>query len=206
MSGFAHESKPDSPAPRNHKPHRVCPWWMGYLLSSPLRLFENPDSILAPHVKPGMTALDLGCAMGFFTLPLARLVGRQGRVVGVDVQERMIETLDAKLHRQQLDRIVETRICGPERLGLDDLAGMVDFALAYHVAHEVPDQERFFLEIAEALCPDGRLLLAEPRGHVSAAEIDTGLELARWAGLPVLQRTENRRSTMVLFGKTDAPC
>ncbi|MFH1844564.1 MAG: methyltransferase domain-containing protein [bacterium] len=207
MPELAHESRPNTPASQDRKSHRVCPWWIGYLLASPLRrLFENPNSILAPHVKPGMTVLDLGCAMGFFTLPLARLVGPRGRVVGVDVQERMIETLAGKIHRQKLDRIIETRICAPERLGLDDLAGIVDFALAYHVVHEVPDQERFFLDIAETLRPDGRLLLAEPSGHVSDEELDTELELARWAGLTVQQRDRNRRSTVVLFGKAGAPC
>ena len=71
--------------------HHVCPWWVGYLIASPLRkLGENPDTILAPLVEPGMTTVDIGCAMGFFSLPLARMVGGSGRVVCVDVQERML--------------------------------------------------------------------------------------------------------------------
>lgn len=40
-----------------------------------------------------MVALDAGCGMGFFSLDLARLVGSEGRVVCVDLQGKMIETL-----------------------------------------------------------------------------------------------------------------
>ena len=67
--------------------HHVCPWWIGYLIASHLRkLGENPDTILGPLVEPGMTVVDVGCAMGFFSLPLARMVGESGRVLCVDVQ------------------------------------------------------------------------------------------------------------------------
>ena len=45
----------------------VCPVWVGYLLASPVRkLFDNPEKVLAPYVKEGMTVLDVGSAMGFF--------------------------------------------------------------------------------------------------------------------------------------------
>ena len=56
--------------------NHICPWWVGYLLANPLRrIFENPDKLLAPFVCNGMTVIDYGCGMGFFTIPLARLVG-----------------------------------------------------------------------------------------------------------------------------------
>ena len=64
--------------------NRVCPHWVGYLLINPLRnLFENPNKILGPFVQEGMTVLEPGCGMGYFTLPLARMVGPKGRIVAV---------------------------------------------------------------------------------------------------------------------------
>ena len=73
---------------------RVCPWWLGYLLASPIRkLVYDPRSILGAYVKPGMTALDIGCAMGFFSLPLARLAGPRGKIICVDLQEKMLQLL-----------------------------------------------------------------------------------------------------------------
>jgi 2-polyprenyl-3-methyl-5-hydroxy-6-metoxy-1,4-benzoquinol methylase len=50
----------------------VCPYWAGYFLANRLRkLLQNPYKILAPYVRPNMTVLDVGSAMGFFSLPLA---------------------------------------------------------------------------------------------------------------------------------------
>ncbi len=58
---------------------RVCPWWLGYLLVNPLRkLLYKPENILKPYIHEGMTVLEVGSGMGFFTLPMARLVGRIG--------------------------------------------------------------------------------------------------------------------------------
>ncbi len=79
----------------------VCPHWVGYLLASPLRrLFQNPHKILGPYVEAGMTALDIGCAMGFFSLPLARMVGETGKIVCVDVQEKMLSSLQSGRGKQ----------------------------------------------------------------------------------------------------------
>ena len=75
-------------------PHAVCPWRIGYLLASPLRrLLHDPAKILAPYVREGMTVLEPGPGMGFFTLELARRVGASGRVVAVDIQPRMLDRL-----------------------------------------------------------------------------------------------------------------
>ena len=74
--------------------HRVCPWWLGYVLVSPLRrLLEPPGKVLGPHVQPGMTVVEPGCGMGNFTLPLARMVGPSGKVICVDLQPKMIAAL-----------------------------------------------------------------------------------------------------------------
>ena len=74
--------------------HKLCPWWVGYLITSPFRkLWQNPALILEPHIRAGMTVLEPGPGMGFFTLEIAKLVGSSGRVVAVDVQPQMIEGL-----------------------------------------------------------------------------------------------------------------
>jgi len=75
-------------------PCRVCPWWLGYLLASPVRrLLQDPRKLLGPYVREGMTVLEPGPGMGFFTLEIARLVGPSGRVVAVDIQPRMLSSL-----------------------------------------------------------------------------------------------------------------
>lgn len=53
---------------------------MGYLLASRLRRWMegDPTQILSPYVREGMTVLEPGPGMGFFTIPMARLVGERG--------------------------------------------------------------------------------------------------------------------------------
>jgi ubiquinone/menaquinone biosynthesis C-methylase UbiE len=68
---------------------RFCPFWVGYLLINPLRtLMQNPKKILSQYVISGMKVLDIGCGMGFFSLPIARMIGPHGRVICLDVQEK----------------------------------------------------------------------------------------------------------------------
>ena len=74
---------------------KVCPWWLGYLLISPLRkLLQNPEKIIAPLVHEGMTVVEIGPGMGFFTLELAKKVAASGRVIAIDIQPKMLEQLE----------------------------------------------------------------------------------------------------------------
>ncbi|HPS79657.1 MAG TPA: methyltransferase domain-containing protein, partial [Thermoanaerobaculaceae bacterium] len=101
--------------------HGVCPWWLGYGLLVPFRrLLENPVRLLGPWVKEGMLVVEPGCGMGFFTLDLANMVGPSGRVVAVDVQERMLAGLRRRAARAGLAGQVETRLADPKGLGLGD--------------------------------------------------------------------------------------
>jgi ubiquinone/menaquinone biosynthesis C-methylase UbiE len=183
--------------------NRVCPWWLGYVLASPVRrwLGQNPFHIVAPYVREGMTVLEPGPGMGFFTIPLAQLVGASGRVIAVDLQRKMIDGLKKKAARAKvLDRI-ECRVCSSDSLELNDVAGSVDFALAFAMVHELPDAERFFSEIARALKPQGYLLLAEPRGHVDELKFEAELKSAAGFYLRVEQKPEITRSHTALLIK-----
>lgn len=180
----------------------ICPVWVGYLMASPLRrLLQNPETMLKPYVEPGMTVLDIGSAMGFFSLPLARMVGSSGHVVSIDVQEPMIRALDRRLAKAKLTARVETRLCDPDHLGIHDLAGSVDLALAFYVVHEAASPSRLLSEIHAALKPGGRLLLSEPRGHVSSSEFEEATATATGAGFSVVDRPSLRRSYTALFEK-----
>ncbi len=89
---------------------------------------HNPKKIFAGLVQPGETALDLGCGPGYFTLPLARLVGENGRVAAVDLQAEMLAIVRRRAERQGLlSRLV---LCQAEA-GKIDLDLPVDFALAF---------------------------------------------------------------------------
>ena len=164
-----------------HK-HRVCPRWLGYLLLGPIRrLLHDPSSILRPYLREGMTALEPGPGMGFFTLELARRVGRTGRVIAVDVQPKMIERLKRRAANASLAERIDARVTPVDSMQLNGLDSRVDFVLAFAVVHEMPDTAAFFAEAAASMKPGARVLLVEPLGQMSDAEFDSELGMARRA-------------------------
>jgi ubiquinone/menaquinone biosynthesis C-methylase UbiE len=185
--------------------HRVCPWWLGYALINPLRRWrEQPREILAGLVRDGMIVVEPGCGMGFFTLELARMVGPGGRVVALDVQPRMLAGLRRRAAKAGLADVIDARLVGPDRLGIDDLAGTADAAVALHVVHEVQDQRAFLGELAAALRPGGRLLVVEPAGHVTGEEFAATLAAAAASGLSRVEAPARGRSLEALFQKPAA--
>ncbi|NIM15570.1 MAG: methyltransferase domain-containing protein [Candidatus Aminicenantes bacterium] len=189
-------------ADNNSDDRHVCPVWVGYLMASPLRrLLENPEKILSPYVKEGMKALDFGCAMGFFSLPLARMVGPTGRVVCVDLQEKMIKSLNKRASRAGLSGIIETRVCPKHSTGLDDISGEIDFALLMAVVHEVTDSEVLFSGIHKSLKQGGKVLIAEPKRHVSRDKFRESISIAQRIGFEVIEHPEIKRSFAVLMSK-----
>jgi len=179
--------------------HR-CPVWVGYFLASGLRkLLQNPRQILTPYVKPGMTVLDVGSAMGFFSLPMAEMVGPDGKVICVDVQPKMLEVLRRRATRAGLSNRIETHVSGESSMGLQGREHSMDFALAFAVLHEVADQAGILREIHQLLKPGATLLLAEPTGHVTESQFDQTLALASQAGFSVAERPAIRLARAVVL-------
>jgi SAM-dependent methyltransferase len=117
----------------------------------------------------------------------------------VDLQERMIRSLRKRAARAGLENRIEMRVCSTESLGTGDLEGAVDFALAFAVVHEVPEQARLLAEIHSTLGPKGRFLLAEPAGHVSDKDFAESIAAAEAAGLSVVDRPGIRMSHAALL-------
>jgi 2-polyprenyl-3-methyl-5-hydroxy-6-metoxy-1,4-benzoquinol methylase len=180
----------------------VCPWWIGYLLASPLRRWgQDPGKILGPYIKEGMKVMDVGCAMGFFSLPLARMVGSTGQVVCIDLQEKMIKSLKKRAAKAGLSDRIETRVCSRKSLEIDDIPGEIDFALAFAVVHEVPDSETFFTQVNQSMKPGSMLLVGEPKGHVSVDDFKQTISTAQHCGFEVVEHPEIKRTRAVLLNK-----
>ena len=74
--------------------HHVCPWWMAYTFDNPVRkLFHNPQKIFDAYIRVGMTVMDVGCGMGYFSRGMAKLVGTSEKVIAVDLQQKMLDIM-----------------------------------------------------------------------------------------------------------------
>jgi len=172
---------------------RVCPVEKADSLDTRLRRWmQNPKRIVGPFVQRGMTVLDIGCGPGFFTIDMARMVGETGRVIAADLQEGMLRKVEDKIQGTTLRERVVLHQCEEDKVGVSE---PIDFALAFYVVHEVPDQEALFREIAGVLKPGGKLLIVEPPFHVSKEAFERTLGNAQGAGLRLDKRPR------ILFNK-----
>ena len=179
--------------------HHVCTWWIAYTFDNPLRkLFHNPGQIFRDYIKEGMTVMDVGCGMGYFSIGMAKLVGANGKVIAVDLQQKMLDVMQRRAGRHGVaDRIIAHR-CGSDSLGLREPA---DFILAFWMVHEVRDKGHFFQQLRDALTPMGKILVAEPKMHVTAEDLDKTIEIAKTNGLRYCDAPAIRFSRTALLQK-----
>jgi ubiquinone/menaquinone biosynthesis C-methylase UbiE len=122
---------------------------------------EDCETLLAAlKVQPGQVVCDMGCGNGFYTLPLARLVGDQGKVLAVDIQPEMLQMLNERSRTAGLKNIQP--VLGTQvdpRLE----AGSLDLILMVDVYHEFSHPAEMLAAMRAALKPGGRIALAEFR-------------------------------------------
>ena len=176
--------------------HRY-PWWVNYTFDNAWRrLFHRPERMLAPFLGEGMTALDLGCGMGFFTLGMAGLVGDGGRVLAVDVRPKVLAVLVRRARRDGLAERIETHAGTLDGLGLH---GEVDFALAFWMLHEADDKPAVCRDLHAALKPGGKLLVAEPKVHVTGRGFLDVVAAVEEAGMQLVERRRVALSRAAMF-------
>lgn len=116
----------------------------------------NPFSMEQP--EPGDRVVDVGCGAGMDSLVAAKMVGPEGRVVGVDMTPAML----AKARKAARDtglRNVEYREGFGEALPVFD--GWADLVISNGVLNLMPDKHAALGEMARVLKPGGRLQIAD---------------------------------------------
>ena len=160
-----------------NKRNRVCPVENADSLDTRIRRWiQNPRRILSPYIQEGMTVMDFGCGPGYFTVDMAKLVGKTGHVFAVDLQDGMLEKLKSKILDTDVEDIITLHKCEDKRIGLD---AQLDFVLVFYVLHELPDPSGFLAELASMLKADSQVLVVEPPFHVSKTDF---LKIVQMAG------------------------
>lgn len=178
----------------NNRKKHICPVERAGSLDNKFRKWiQNPQKILDPFIVEGMTVLDIGCGPGFFSISMAKMVGKSGRAIASDLQEGMLQKVSDKVIGTELEQRIKLHKCEANKIGVSE---PVDFILLFYMVHEVTKKNELFAEIATILKPDGRVLMVEPSFHVSKSAFEKTIKIARDAGF-----TDDRGPSM-LFGKT----
>ncbi len=136
----------------------------------------NPHAI-AP-IAAGETVLDIGCGAGTDLLLAARRVGPQGRAIGVEMTEAMVERARSAARAAGLTQV---EVLKGDATALPLLDANIDVVISNGVLNLVPEKEKAFSEIVRVLRPGGRLQLAD-----IAVEAELGDDVRRnidlWTG------------------------
>jgi ubiquinone/menaquinone biosynthesis C-methylase UbiE len=173
---------------------KICPVEKAGGLDNLLRrLLQNPQKILKPYIKEGMTVLDLGCGPGFFSKEIAKLLSNSGKVIAADLQEGMLEKVRRKIKGTELEKRITPHKCQEESINLNE---KVDFILAFYMIHEVPNQDKLFRELKSIVKPKGQLFIIEPKFHVSKKSFDLMIDRVKKNGFEI------KDSPKVFFSRT----
>lgn len=124
---------------------------------------EQPTrAVDALRLKSGMVVADVGAGSGYYTVRLARAVGRSGHVFATDLQPGMLDLIRAKVTREKIENVtlVQGTATDPR---LPDAT--FDMVLMVDVYHELSGPQAFIARLKKSLKPDGRLVLIEFRGE-----------------------------------------
>jgi ubiquinone/menaquinone biosynthesis C-methylase UbiE len=155
----------EAPGPRSYMGREIAqtmhyagaPW----LMRESRQREEDCETLLAAlKIQPGQTVCDMGCGNGFYTLPMAKLVGEGGKLLAVDIQPEMLHMLNERAKAEGLKNIA--LITGTQTDPQLEPES-VDLILLVDVYHEFSHPRQMLAAMHKALKPEGRIALAEFR-------------------------------------------
>ena len=122
---------------------------------------ERPETVLdALHIPEGATVADVGAGVGYFTWRLARRVGPRGKVIAVEIQQKMLDRIAEDLRKREITN-VELALGDEHQPRLPE--GRLDLVLLANAYHEFSEPEAMMGAIRRSLKPDGRVVVLEYR-------------------------------------------
>lgn len=124
--------------------------------------FIRPDDFWRTlGLRGGQVVVHLGCGAGFYIIPAAKIVGREGQVIGVDILADMLSEVASKAKRESLSKIVKTVRANVENERGSTLPdGLADWVLVANVLHQ-SDPVKILAEAARIVKPNGSIVVID---------------------------------------------
>lgn len=125
--------------------------------------FMRPEEILRANImiRQGWIIADLGCGSGYFTIPLARAVGNQGKVYAIDVLPAVLELIRGQARLQGLFNIKTIRANAETFHGTTINDNTADMVILSNILFQSNKKLDIIKEALRILKPDGNLVLIE---------------------------------------------
>ena len=124
----------------------------------------SKNSLSRIGIKPGMKVLDFGAREGYDTLPAAKIVNTEGKVIAVDEDEKALNTLKEKASKKSIDNIEIINNNGKSNFDIQD--NSIDFVILFDVFHELQGSDKYIKKLQRILKNKGILSVFDP--HVKS--------------------------------------
>ncbi len=138
-------------------------WIITLMHDNPLLpIFRNPYKLLkTAGLKPGQKVLEVGCGPGFFTIPVAKIVGKEGIIYAVDVHPLAIKRVQKKIEKEGIENVTPV-LANASDTGLPDAS--IDLAFLFGLRYIAGGLENLILELHRILKPEAILSFEKTRG------------------------------------------
>jgi ubiquinone/menaquinone biosynthesis C-methylase UbiE len=109
-------------------------------------------------VQPGMYVADIGAGEGYYTVRLAPLVGKKGRVLAEDIVPETRDSLARRVQRENLENVA-VKLGKPSDPLLPDRS--FDRIFMIHMYHEIERPSEFLWHLRDDLKPRGRIVVVD---------------------------------------------
>ncbi len=176
-----------------------CPPWLSWMLDNPFTQGMNADLLIQrAGLKSGMRVLDAGCGPGRITIPAARMVGKEGEVIALDIQPAMLDMAKKRAKAAGLENVRYMLSALGENMLPEN---RFDRAFLVTVLGEIPNRISGMKEIAESLKPGGILSITEILLDPHYQTKQTVRQIAHQVGLMEVEIFGNRMIYTMNFRK-----
>jgi ubiquinone/menaquinone biosynthesis C-methylase UbiE len=109
-------------------------------------------------IRPGLRVADIGAGKGYYTVRLARRLGRDATIYAEDISADYLHELEARLRRERISGVkIVVGVPRDPRLP----AASIDVAILSHVYHEIENPYEFFYNLHRSLAPQARVAIID---------------------------------------------
>jgi len=121
-------------------------------------LLPPKETLIRLGLHEGDIMADIGCGIGYFTIPASKIVGDSGKVFAMDILPEMLQDVEMKIKEKNISNI-KTILTEENDFKLED--NKVTIAFISLVLHEANEKENFLNEIKRIISPKGRIAIVE---------------------------------------------
>lgn len=152
------------------------------------------ETLLKLGLREGDVMADVGCGIGYFTIPAAEIVGETGKVFAMDISTEMIHEVKEKIKEKHLTNVIPI-VTEENDLKVED--ALFTYTFISTVLHEVDDIHRFLHEVKRIMADDGKIVVIEWQKRVGEWGPPVEHRLDPWYTEKMLQESGFQEVTVV---------